>query len=84
MGKREFNLHIQGVIKIHYPRTPAFKLKLAKYIKTFLPNKGIGYKLNVKPLAAGQTMLAMIGYITKDQGLAHYTIITHNVTAQVV
>lgn len=48
-----------------------------------LPNGGRGYKMQLKPLATGQTLTAMIGYITKDQGKPHYKILAHNITAQV-
>ena len=52
-------------------------------IRKLLPDKGKGYKLTLKPLQGGQTLNAMIGYITKDQGKAHYKILVHNITAQV-
>jgi len=52
-------------------------------IKNLLPSKGRGYKLQVKPLAKGQSLVAMVGYITKDQGKTHYKILAHNITAQV-
>mmetsp|Transcript_12969 Transcript_12969/g.17672 ORF Transcript_12969/g.17672 Transcript_12969/m.17672 type:complete len:132 (-) Transcript_12969:590-985(-) len=51
-------------------------------IRDLLPGKGRGYKLQVKPLAKGQSLIAMVGYITKDQGKAHYKILAHNITAQ--
>jgi len=52
-------------------------------IKNLLPSKGRGYKLQVKPLAKGQSLVAMVGYITKDQGKTHYKILAHNITVQV-
>ena len=53
-------------------------------LRALLPNHGKGYKLILKPLAQGQTMTAMIGYITKDQGKPHYKILVHNISAQVL
>ncbi len=48
-----------------------------------MPGKGVGHKIIVKPLGAGQSFTAMIGYITKDQGQPHFQIKTVNVSAQV-
>jgi hypothetical protein len=51
-------------------------------IKEIIPSKGKGYKIQLKPLARGQSLITMIGYVTKDQGKAHYKILAHNITAQ--
>jgi hypothetical protein len=52
-------------------------------VRKLLPDKGKGYKMQLKPLQGAQTLTAMIGYITKDQGKAHYKILVHNISAQV-
>lgn len=83
VGARAFNLHIQGLFRIHYPKTKEFVKKLQSFIKKLLPQKGKGYKVNLKPLAGGQSFSAMIGYITKDVGQAHYQIRSHNITPEV-
>lgn len=52
-------------------------------VRKLLPDKGKGYKMQLKPLVGGQNLNAMIGYITKDQGKSHYQILVHNISAQV-
>ena len=84
MGKRAFQLHLQGVLEIRYPTTKVFQLKLGKLIKALMPRKGVGHKVNIKPLGKGQTKAAMIGYITKDGGESHYEVLVHNISAQVL
>jgi hypothetical protein len=51
-------------------------------IKDLIPNKGRGYKIQIKHLSKGQSLTAMVGYVTKDQGKPHYKILAHNITAQ--
>lgn len=36
----------------------------------------------LKPLSGTQTFLAMVGYITKDFGKAHYQVVVKNISAQ--
>ena len=43
----------------------------------------MGYKIMIKPFAKAQTVSAMLGYVTKDEGLAHYQIRLHNFTRKV-
>jgi len=83
VGARVGNCHLQSVFQSHCCASgPTFKL-MRSMIRDLLPGKGRGYKLQVKPLAKGQSLIAMVGYITKDQGKAHYKILAHNITAQV-
>ena len=63
--------------------TAAVYFFTAKFMKNLIPGKGVGHKIILKPLSPGQTFIAMIGYITKDQGEPHYQILTHHVSAQV-
>jgi hypothetical protein len=81
VGKRAHNLHLQGVLEMRYPITKPYQTRLSSILKKLLPPGG-GYRVLVKPLSTGQTIPAMIGYITKDQGEPHYQIRTHNITAQ--
>lgn len=73
VGSRAHNLHIQGVMEMHYPKSPAFKLALTKFIKDLLPDKK-GHKITCKPLCGSQDFSTMIGYITKDQDQAHFQV----------
>lgn len=56
---------------------------LGKYIRKLIPQNAKGHKIILKPLAKTQSMEAMIGYITKDQGQPHYQIKTFNISSQV-
>jgi hypothetical protein len=69
VGQRVFQLHLQGVFRMHWPATPIFTLRLKKILKALLPRNGKGHKIMVKHFKAAQTFSAMIGYITKDQGI---------------
>lgn len=83
VGKRAFNLHLQSVIKLHYPKTRPFVLRLAKGIKSYLPSNGAGYRVLIKPFKGAQTFSSMLGYCTKDNGKSHYAILLHNVDPMV-
>ena len=66
VGQKAFKFHLQGVFECRYPKTPACKKKLQKIIRSLLgARKGAGYKILIKPFAEGQTLSAMIGYVTK-------------------
>jgi hypothetical protein len=54
-----------------------------KFIRRLIPQNGKGHKIILKPLAKTQSLEAMIGYITKDQGQPHYQIKTFNISSQV-
>jgi hypothetical protein len=83
-GKIKSNLHIQGLMALHYGTTKEHLKELAKILKALLPPlERKQYKLQIKVLARAQTFLAMIGYITKDYQKAHYRILVHNISAQV-
>jgi len=47
---------------------------MTKVIKNLLPNRGVGYRVVVKPFVRQQTWSAMIGYFTKDQYKSHYQV----------
>jgi hypothetical protein len=68
IGQRAFQLHLQGVLRLHWPRTKERVQELQKFIKGILPQKGKQYKVLLKPLQGGQNFIAMIGYVTKDSG----------------
>ena len=50
---------------------------------TYIPGRGVGHKVNVKPLGKSQTFSAMIGYVTKDFDKPHYSVVSKGVSAQV-
>jgi len=68
VGQRVFNLHLQGLFRIHWPVRKEYVQRLQKILKSTLPENGKLYKVLVKPFRSNQTFSAMIGYITKDQG----------------
>jgi hypothetical protein len=68
VGQRVFQLHLQCVVKMHWPGTKERCQTLQKFIKALLPASGTKYKVNVKACRGGQTFTAMLGYITKDRG----------------
>ena len=41
-----------------------------------------GGTVDAKPLEAGQTWVYMLGYIQKDQGMPHYSNLSHNVSQE--
>ena len=51
-----------------------------KIFKNLLPPGK--YRIQVEPLQRGQTVIAMIGYVIKDQGKNYYRILIHNVSSQ--
>ena len=83
VGKRAFNLHLQCVVKLHYPKTKEYVALLTKGIKITLPGNGIGYRVLVKPFGPSQTFSSMIGYCTKDNGRSHYRLLLHNIDPNV-
>jgi len=68
VGKRKFQFHLQGIMRMHWPVTLPYLAILQKCIRDLLPSKGTGYKVTCKPFQKGQTFSAMTGYITKDEG----------------
>ena len=84
VGKRAHNLHLQAVIKVHYPRTKPYVLLLGKAIKSRLPGNGVGYRVMVKPFSGAQNFSSMVGYCTKDTGRSHFKLLLHNVEPQVI
>lgn len=68
VGHRAHNLHLQSVFSIKFPRDPKSVKELTKLIKALIKPPLTGYKVHLKPLSPNQTLTAMIGYITKDQG----------------
>lgn len=75
VGLRAHNLHLQGILKINWPATKEFVQILQKKIRALLPNGGAKYKVNLKLFAKAQTWGAMVGYITKDQGIYYLFIV---------
>ena len=71
VGSRAHNLHLQGIIEIHYPRSPSHVKLLCQYIKNLIPDKK-GHKVACKPLSLSQTFKTMVGYVFKDQGKPHF------------
>ena len=57
---------------------------LTKLLKSYLPNNGLGYKINLKVFGSNQTFESMVGYVTKDRGKAHYQLRTLGVTKEVI
>eukprot|EP01031_Cornospumella_fuschlensis_P027563 gene27563-33289_t len=80
VGSRAFHLHLQGVLRLRYPKTADYVSMLQKFIKNLLPNKGKGLKVMLKVLRGDQTFIGMIGYVTKDVGQPHYQLRTHGIT----
>lgn len=68
VGKRKFQYHLQGIMRMHWPVTLPYQSLLQKFIRDLLPLKGNGYKVTCKPFQKGQHFSAMTGYITKDEG----------------
>ncbi len=82
VGSRAYRLHLQGAFTIRYPKDKIHVDKLCKFYKDIVIKPRKGYKIMIKPLVGAQSMVAMIGYITKDQGRPHYQLRVHNVTVQ--
>ena len=62
-----------------FPVSVIAQKTLCKIFKNLLPPGK--YRIQVKPLQRGQTLIAMIGYVTKDQRKSYYRILNHNVSA---
>ena len=71
VGSRAHNLHLQGIIELHYPRAPSYVKILCQYIKDLIPNKK-GHKVACKPLTFSQNFTTMVGYVFKDQDKPHF------------
>ena len=71
VGSRAHNLHIQGVIELHYPRAPTYVKILTQFVKDLIPDRK-GHKVIVKPFTLSQTFQTMVGYVFKDQGKPHF------------
>jgi hypothetical protein len=71
VGQRMFNLHLQGVFRMHWPSTKEYTQRLQKMVKSLLPAQGKLSKVLVKVFGRSQSFSAMVGYITKDQGLSY-------------
>jgi hypothetical protein len=75
-GKRNKQLHIQGVVRLQFPDDKAHCDWLRKQIYEFFPARPCdGYKVAVNPLSLGQTFELMVGYCQKDHGESHYELI---------
>lgn len=68
VGMRAFQYHLQCVMRMHWPTSKEYVTYLSKEIRKLMPQKGLGYKVTLKPCRQGQEFSAMLGYITKDQG----------------
>lgn len=68
VGHRVFQLHLQGIFRIHWPSNKEYTQRLQKLLKTLLPAQGKQYRVLVKAFMKNQNFSAMVGYITKDQG----------------
>jgi hypothetical protein len=80
IGARARQFHLQGQFTMRFPKDPRSCHILSKKIKSIFPvNSGFDTRVLVKGLGDHQTFIAMLGYITKDQGQAHYQIRIHNV-----
>ena len=69
VGQRAFQLHLQGVFRMHWPATKQYVQLLQKIFKSILPAAGKLYKVLLKVFKAAQNFSAMVGYITKDAGI---------------
>lgn len=67
VGHRAHNLHFQGLFRTRFPKDKLHLTALAKIFKDMIKPR-TGYKILVKPFSPAQTIQAMIGYITKDDG----------------
>ena len=105
VGKRAYNLHIQGVFETHFPANEYkllgkifhFNICLIKYEyilyiilfsgkvlkRDYMPHKGVGHKITLKPFAKGQTFVGMLGYCTKDNGTHHFGLALKGVSPEV-
>jgi hypothetical protein len=69
VGHRAFQLHLQGVFTMRYPKTTLHIHLLQKMIRDLLPKTNKRPKVLVKPFGNLQNFAAMIGYITNDSGI---------------
>lgn len=83
VGKRAFNLHVQGVLVMLYSPSEPYVRKFVKLLKEQLPENGVGYRIVFKKCKEHQTFEAMIGYVTKDSGRPHYQYRQLGLTPQV-
>ena len=67
VGKRAHNLHLQGVFRTKFPRTPSDAKAMCTFVKRLLPVSS-GFRVLCKPLGHGQDFTVMCGYILKDEG----------------
>lgn len=67
VGHRAHNLHYQGLFRTRYPKDKNHVSTLTKMFKEMVKPR-TGYRILIKPFAPQQTIQAMIGYITKDDG----------------
>lgn len=68
VGPRVHNYHLQGIIRVRWPKAKKDCTELQKILKRLLPERGNGYRIVAKPLGTNQTFVAMLGYVTKDSG----------------
>ncbi len=80
VGHRAHMLHLQSLFSVRYPKDKEHVKELTKLIKGLIQPPSTGYRIVIKPFAVNQTVQAMIGYITKDQGQPHYQLRTHHIS----
>ncbi len=71
VGHRAHNLHLQASFSMRFPKDRARIKELVKLLREEIKavvHSLVGYKIQLKAFAARQSFLAMLGYITKDEG----------------
>ena len=82
-GKRDGNLHLQGVMLAHMATDEA-TMKLAReWLKTACgTHYGEGCRVAIKALTKTQSAKAMMGYVTKDQSFGHFSTYVKGITEE--
>ena len=86
-GKKEENLHFQGVFAANMLPSPEMIKRFVSDIKSVVGVRwgdGSGCKVQVKKLVAGQTFVRMIGYVRKDRNMNWFRNRNLNVTAEMI
>jgi hypothetical protein len=76
VGKRAHNLHLQGVFRCLFPNDSKV---LGAFLKSHMPNNGVGHRVLAKQLVRGQDFVTMCGYILKDEGQPWFQHRSHNI-----
>lgn len=72
VGHRAHNLHLQASFSMRFPKDRLRVKELTKLLRDELKavvHNLSGYKIQLKGFAARQSFIAMLGYITKDEGM---------------